>query len=532
MKTSRTSQDMSVISSVNPATLEMVGEVKATQLDDVEEIVRKAREAFPAWRDLGPKRRAEILMNAQQILLRRCEEFGRLITQEMGRPFVEAVVMEVEACVDLMGYYAKYAQRFLSNHRVPLHNMLLKRRKSRDHVQPLGVVGVISPWNWPLFIPMGSIAPALVAGNAVVFKPSELTPLAGEKIRALFLDAGVPETVFQIVQGGPSVGGALVDSDVEKIFFTGSTDVGRLIMKQAAPKLKKCVLELGGNDPAIICDDADLENASSGIVWGAFSNCGQNCNAVERVYVDASVAEDFIRLVVEKAKTLRVGDGMEYGTDVGPLVSEAQLQKMEGIVKRAVGAGAKILTGGKRLHEMKGYFFEPTAIFWDRTLCPADEEIFGPIVTITPVKDDEEAIRLANRSTFGLAASVWTENLGRGHQIAERIESGSVMVNDVIVSFGIPEAERTGMKNSGVGWANGKKGLDEMVSIQYIHANSQCHIQNFWWFPYKESVVRTMKAGLDFLYTREQWKRMRALPRVIKGFAGHLLLNRRRNDKL
>jgi acyl-CoA reductase-like NAD-dependent aldehyde dehydrogenase len=365
-----------------------------------------------------------------------------------------------------------------------------------------------------------------------VFKPSELAPLVGEKFRALFLEAGVPEDVFQVVQGGPDVGRALVDSNVEKIFFTGSTEVGRRIMARAAPNLKKCVLELGGNDAAIICDDADLENASSGIVWGAFSNCGQNCNAVERVYVDASVSEDFMRLVVQKVKALRVGNGIEYGTDVGPLVSETQLQKMGGIVERAVGAGAEILTGGKRLQGMTGYFFEPTVILWDGAMHPADEEIFGPILHIVPVKDDDEAIQLANRSTFGLAASVWTQDLKRGFRIAERIESGSVTVNDVIMSYGIPEAERTAMKNSGVGWANGRKGLEEMVNIQTIHADPQCHTQNFWWFPYKESVVRTMKAGMDFLFARGWGKRMRAIPRVMRGFAGYLLLNRRRSDKL
>ena len=321
------------LTSTNPATLEPVGEVEMTHPQQVEEIVQKARNGFPAWRDLGLEKRTEIIKTAQQLLIERCEEFGRLITLEMGRPFVESVVLEVEAVVDSMGYYARNAQKFLSDRRLPLHNILLKRRKSRIHFQPLGVLGIISPWNWSLLIPMGCIVPALLAGNTVIHKHSELTPLVSLKIRELLLDAGVPEESFQIIQGLAPVGQALVDSSVEKIFFTGSTEVGQKIMERGARSLKKTVLELGGHDPAIVCQDADLEITGSGIVWGRFSNCGQNCNAIERVYVHETIAKDFIDLVVEKAKKLRIGNGLDPNTDMGPLASEAQREKMEAIKK-------------------------------------------------------------------------------------------------------------------------------------------------------------------------------------------------------
>ncbi len=523
----------SIVRSINPATLETLGEVEATAPDKVEGFVERAREGFPAWRDLGFEKRSEVIQKAQRFLLERSEEYARWITLEMGRSYVESLVLELEASVDLMGYYAKRARKFLGGRRLPVHNIFFKRRESTVHFQPLGVMGIISPWNWPLLIPLGFLVPALLAGNAVVFKHSELTPLFGVKIRELFLEAGVPEEIFQIVQGMGSVGAALVDSSVEKIFFTGSTAVGQKVMLRAARLLKPVVLEMGGSDPAIVCEDADLDITSSGIVWGGFNNCGQNCNGVERVYVHERVAEPFIDLVVEKAKQLRIGNGMNLEIDMGPVASQGQLLKMEAIVEMAVKMGAEVLTGGRRIENLDGYFFEPTLIRWDKSIPqPTDVEIFGPIITVTPVESDDEAVRLANRSSFGLASSVWTGDAEHGKRIARQLEAGTVMINDVVVSFGISEASWTGVKNSGMGWVHGEKGLDEMVNIQYINRDPQAHTQKFWWFPYTEEMVSAMKAGMNFLFGRSLRRRLSGLPRIVKNFTGYLLMNRRRGDKL
>jgi acyl-CoA reductase-like NAD-dependent aldehyde dehydrogenase len=520
------------LQSLNPATLETVGEVKITRPEEVAGIVRKAREGFPAWRDLGLKKRTRILKNAQRLLLERADDLARMITLEMGRPYVESVVMELEASVDLVGYYADRAPKFLKDRNVPLHNIFFRRRKSYVHFEPLGVLGVIAPWNWPLLIPLGFIAPGLLAGNAIVFKHSELTPLLAVKIREVFLEAGVPEAVFQIVQGRGDAGAALVDAQTERIFFTGSTEVGSKVMEHASRSLKKAVLELGGSDPAIVCADADIENASSGVVWGGFNNCGQNCNSIERVYVHESVSERFTEKVVEKTKRLRVGDGMDPATDIGPLASEAQLKKTESIVRAARAGGGRVLCGGYRLPSLKGFFFEPTVVLWSRSNpAPADVEIFGPLIHVTPVSGDDEAVRLANRSCFGLAASVWTSDGKRGEAIARRIEAGTVMVNDAVVSFGIAEAGWTGVKMSGVGWVHGEKGLDEMVNIQYIHRDPQSRIQKYWWFPYTGKMAEGMKAGLTFLFGRGIIKRIAVMPAVLKHFAAYLVLNRRRGDK-
>lgn len=522
-----------VLVSINPATLETIGEVEATTPEKVENIVQEAHEAFPTWRDTGLTKRAEIIKRAQKLLLNRAEEFAELITLEMGRPLVESLVLEIEASLDLIGFYADRAHKFLGDRKVPLHHLLLKRRKSYIHFQPLGVVGVISPWNWPLWIPLGGIVPALLAGNAVVLKPSEFTPFVGIKIRELFLEAGIPDTVFHLVQGGAPTGKALVGSKVEKIFFTGSTEVGRKIMLQAASALKKTVLELGGSDPAIVCEDADVENASSGIVWGGFTNCGQNCNSIERVYIHEAIADDFIDFVVKKVNKLRIGNGMDETTDVGPLVSEPQRVKMETIVNNAIDRGAKVLLGGHRITDLRGYFFEPTVILYDKSIPqPSNEEIFGPIVCITPVSNDNEAVELANRSSFGLAASVWTSDVKRGERISHCLEMGSVMINDVHISFGIPEAERSGIKNSAVGWVQGERGLDEMVNIQYVNRDPQFHTQKLWWFPYSSRMIEAMKAGLDFLFAQSIRRKMKSVPQVLRSFTSYLLFNRKRSDKL
>ena len=323
------------IQSVNPATLEVIGEVKATNTAHIEKMVKTARKAFPDWRERKLLERSKIIKKVQQLLLNEENTFARLITKEMGRPLVESEVIELEASIDLIGYYADHSKQFLNDRHVSLHNLFFKRRKSKIHFQPLGVLGIITPWNWPLLIPLGGIVPALLSGNAVVFKPSELTPLLGQKIGELFWNAGIPEEIFQIIQGRGEVGRGLVKSQVEKIFFTGSTQVGQKVMKEAVNSLKKAVLEMGGSDPAIVCEDADIDICTSGIVWGGFNNCGQNCNGIERVYVNQKLFNSFIDKLIKKIEKLRIGNGLEFDTDIGPLASKKQFHKMKSILSKA-----------------------------------------------------------------------------------------------------------------------------------------------------------------------------------------------------
>lgn len=519
--------------SINPANGETVGTLAQTTVKEVSQKVKAANKVWHHWRTVGLQQRTEILKQAQHLLLEQSESVARLISAEMGRPFIESLVMEVEATIDLIDYYTGKSHKLLTDRSMSLHNLFFKRKSCYLHHQPLGVFAVISPWNWPLLIPMGTIIPALLAGNCIVFKHSEITPLVGRRIEELLCRAGIPKDVFQSVCGQGQTGQALIASDVAKIFFTGSTLVGRKVMQQAAASLKKCVLELGGNDPALVCEDADIDNSSSGIVWGALNNCGQNCNSIERVYVNKKIADDFIKLLINKTKVLRLGNGMNSNTDIGPLASEQQLNKIKTIVEQATKEGHKLLCGGEVAKSMNGYFFQPTLFLREaRALHPLDQEIFGPVLFVTPVDDDEQAIQLANTSNFGLSASVWTQNIQNGRRIASDLACGNVMINDCIVSFGFAELSWSGVKQSGIGWVHGEKGLDEMVNIQYITIEKQSHIQKFWWFPYSSKMIRAIQAGLDFLFAPSLRKKIVAIPTLLQHFSGYFLKNSKKAEKL
>lgn len=518
--------------SINPATSKEVGKVALTPPTQVKKIVKHAWTAFPDWRDRGLEKRATILKKVQQQLLCHSDEFADLITREMGKPIQESLGLEVHSCIDVIGYYVKNADKFLGDQRVPLHQLLFKRRGSRLHFEPLGVLGIISPWNWPLLIPLNSIVPALLAGNVVVFKHSELTPILAEKLRDLLVGNGVPEHVFQIIQGGGEQGKALVESAVVKIFFTGSTKVGKNIYFSAARQLKKCVLEMGGSDAAVVCSDADPEYASSGILWGGFSNSGQNCNSIERVFVHQDIFDSFIVKLERKVKKIRLGDGESEEVDMGPLVSQQQIDKITQIVEQSKRVGDTILTGGKPLSNKDGYFFQPTIIIRKTSLINENmEELFGPVIFVTRVSNDKEAVRLANKSKYGLAASVWTNKKKKGMQIARSLHTGTVMINDVIVSFGMAEAGWTGVKQSGIGWVHGEKGLDEMVNIKYINSEPQNKMQKMWWFPYSSSMLRAFRPALQFLFSGYWWKRISNVFAVLKRMGSYVIFNRRRFDK-
>ena len=303
-------------------------------------------------------------------------------------------------------------------------------------------------------------------------------------------------------------------------------------MIRAAQSLKSSVLELGGNDPAIVCEDADVENCTSGVLWGGFNNCGQNCNSIERVYIEQPISDRFIEMLIKKVKKLRVGNGNTEDIDLGPVATEMQLLKMASVVESAVERGGELLCGGRMMDARSGYFFEPTVIRWKNSLNRIqDEEIFGPLIHVIPVSDIQQAVQLANESSFGLSASVWTRNMKKGQSIARRIESGSVMINDSVISFGIAEASWTGVKKSGIGWTHGQKGMDEMVNLKYVCMDTQFRLQKFWWFPYSKRMSIAIRKAMSFLFSRKIVKRLAAIPLTLKNFTGYLLKNRHRNDK-
>ncbi|HYP50783.1 MAG TPA: aldehyde dehydrogenase family protein, partial [Pyrinomonadaceae bacterium] len=422
-----TRQQQEEIVSYNPATNEEIGRVPVTSAENVQIAVEKSRAAFLKWRATSFKERARIVMKAREIILAEMEEIARLISDESGKPVAEALSMEIAPVLDLMQYFSKNAAKILKPEKINIGLYRALGRYSKIVYQPLGVVGIIPAWNYPFSIPLGETAMALLAGNSVILKPSELTPFIGLKIGEIFKKAGAPANVVQILTGDGRTGAALVDAGVNKIMFTGSVQTGKKIAENAAKHLTSVVLELGGKDPMIVFKDANLNLAAEAAIWGAFCNSGQSCSSVERLYVEESVAEHFTNLIVEKTRKLRQNYGSDESTDIAAMSSERQLKLVEEHVESFAAEGAQILTGGKRNAKFKGSFFEPTVIGnADNSMRGMREETFGPTLPIAVFKTEEEAINLANDSEFGLTASVWTKDLTRGKRVAAKIEAGTV----------------------------------------------------------------------------------------------------------
>lgn len=456
-------------------------------------------------------------MQAREVVLDEMDEIALLISRESGKPVAEALSMEIVPVLDLMQWVARGAGRMLRPRRINIGLYGLMGRSSKIVYQPLGVVGIIPAWNFPFSIPLGEAAMALMAGNTVVIKPSELTPMVGLKIGEVFEKAGFPADCAQIVTGAGETGAALVEAAPDKIMFTGSVATGKKIAESAAKNLTPCVLELGGKDPMIVFEDANLDLAARAAVWGAFCNSGQSCSSVERLYVHESVAEDLTKRIIANTLELKQGEGTRDDVSVGSMSSERQIKIVEDHVEDFRASGARIETGGRRDPRLEGLFYQPTVITdAHNDMRGMQEETFGPTLPIATFTTEEEAIRLANDSEFGLTASVWTRDRRRGERVARQIDAGSVCVNEVLYTHGIGQTPWGGFKNSGRGRTHGELGLMELVQPQHIHVNRLALLPDAWWFPYSRTARDTFRAFAAKFATGSPVKTVGLLPQLLR----------------
>jgi acyl-CoA reductase-like NAD-dependent aldehyde dehydrogenase len=496
------------ITSVNPATGENLSGFSCTEEAEVQAAVARARQAQEAWNQIGVADRIKTIRRFQRLLHARKSDVARLITREAGKPYVEALITEVMVVLDAARFCTNNAYAVLRPRSLSHGNLAMKAKRGWILREPYGVVGIISPWNYPFSTPATETLAALICGNTVVVKPSEFTTLAGLELRSLLHEAGVPKDVFQVIVGDGPTGAALVNADINKLIFTGSVTSGKKVAESAAKRLLPVVLELGGKDPMLVLDDASIDVASSAAVWGAFVNAGQTCLSVERCYVHRSLYERFLSACVEKTKRLRVGDGMSPETDIGPMIHDRQLRIVLAHVEGAKKLGARVLTGGSTINELGPNFYAPTIladVSHDMPLMR--EETFGPVLPVMPFHSDDEAVELANDSEFGLSASIWTSNRARGEALARRIHAGTVMVNDVVSCFGISEAPHGGVKASGLGRTHGWLGLEEMVTTKYLDSDLLPGMRKVWWYGYGQEFVLQMEGFLDMMFAPSWGKR-------------------------
>jgi acyl-CoA reductase-like NAD-dependent aldehyde dehydrogenase len=486
----------------NPATGEVIRSVPALAPDAVRELAARARAAQPAWEALGFEGRGRVLRRAQKWVVDNTDRLIATIVSETGKTYEDAQLAEVAYVAAGFGFWAKQAPEYLADRKVRSSNPFVAGRKLVVRYRPLGLVGVIGPWNYPLSNSFGDCIPALAAGNAVILKPSEVTPLTSLLMAEAMRECGLPEGVFGVATGRGETGEALID-EVDMVMFTGSTATGRKVAERAGRNLIPVSLELGGKDPMIVLADADVERAANAAVYYSMQNGGQTCISVERVYVEAPLYDDFVNRVSQKVRALRQGVPAGPGSvEVGAVTFDRQLEIVSRHVDAARDAGADVLVGG-HAGTGAGRFYEPTVLTGvDHSMACMTEETFGPTLPIMKVADAEEAVMLANDSQYGLAASVWTKDVARGEQIARRIESGAVCVNDAQLNYLALELPMGGWKASGLGSRHGEGGIRKYARQQSLLVTRIAPKRDVHMFPYKARTTKLLGRLVKLLYGR------------------------------
>ncbi|MBV8955633.1 MAG: aldehyde dehydrogenase family protein [Solirubrobacterales bacterium] len=487
----------------NPATGELITTVPVLGAAEVEAMAARARAAQPAWDVIGFEGRAQVLRRAQKWMLDNAERVIDVVVSESGKTVEDAQLADLGYTVSALGFWAKQARKYLADERVPSwNNPVVAGKKLIIRYAPAGVVGVIGPWNYPIANSFGDCVPALAAGNSVILKPSEVTPLSSLLMEEMMRECGLPEHVFQVATGDGSTGAALI-GHVDCVMFTGSTETGKSVMKAAADALIPCYLELGGKDPMLVLADADLDRAANAASYYSMNNAGQVCISVERVYVEEPVYDEFVTKVSDNVSRLRQGPPTGAGAvDVGAVTFPPQLDVVQEHVSDAVSKGAKVLVGGHS-RAAAGRFYAPTVLVdVDHSMKIMREETFGPTIPIMKVSDCEEGIRLANDSSYGLQASVWTKDVERGEQLARRIEAGVVTVNDAQMNYSALNLPMGGWKASGLGSRHGAAGIRKYTKVQSLLVTRRAPKREPHMFPYRARRTMMLRRAFKLLYGR------------------------------
>lgn len=499
---------------LDPRDGSVVETLPATDPAELSDLVARAREASKAWATLAMKERVRRVRRIRDAFIEAERELVEILRKEDGKSEAEILTSELVPSVDNFDYWCKATPKFLKREPTPINPVNFPGKRGYIDYEPRGVVALITPWNYPCSIPIRTLVPALLAGNAVVWKPSEQSPLVAKVLHRIFA-AELPPDLVQLVLGDGRIGAALVDGDIDLVSFTGSSAVGRKIAARTAPRLIPASLELGGKNAAIVLEDADLDRASAGIVWAAYANGGQNCAAMSRVYVVRSVADAFEQRVRARLARVTTGADGRASYDVGPLTAARHLERVERHVDEARAAGVEVLAGGQRPSE-KGYWYEPTLLRAPGPdLAVSKEETFGPVLSLHVVEDESEAVLRANDSDYGLTASVWTTNVTRGERIAKALEVGTVTINNSSFTPVLPNAPWSGRKASGLGATNSHRALADMVKTRFVLVDRSVGGE-LWWFPHDEGFVPLARAFLGMVH-RSLSRKLKALATVLPG---------------
>jgi succinate-semialdehyde dehydrogenase/glutarate-semialdehyde dehydrogenase len=489
----------------NPATLEKVGEVANTDLSRIPEFFANARIAQKHWAALSFKQRKPHLLKMRDYIVDHAEELAEIVNKSNGKSRTDALITEVMPCALAADWYAKNAGKVLQPKKVSTSSILFLNKKSLIAHIPVGVVGIISPWNYPLSIPFGEVVMGLMAGNAIMLKVAATVPLVGEAIENIVAAGELPDGLFHhLVGSGGAISTAFFEHNIGKIFFTGSVPVGKQLMAQAAATLTPLSLELGGKDPMVVLADADLERAANGAAWAGYQNAGQSCGGVERIYVHESVYDEFVKLLAEKTKAMRHGVDRDFDVEMGSMTTQNQLKTVQKHVDSAVQSGAKIVAQSYAPNTEKGFFYPATLMIdVNHDMEMMQEETFGPVLPVMKFSTVEEAITLANDCTMALTSSVWTRNTQLGKEIALKIEAGVTAINDHLYTHALSETPWGGWKDSGLGRTHGAHGLAEMSHVKVVNWDILPGVKrDLWWFPFDKATYNAILTALRFAYPK------------------------------